>query len=339
MHPAGRPQHHPARQRTRRRPLPLLAAAAVLTLVLILAAGFVAYRRFAAADTGLRYERASNPARTLVRDGNDFPLAIFTDGARTVVLRGPGRTIGEPATTTATVTTLAVVRLAPRPWRAGDEASAWFHTWFPAARTSTKPDLIDIAMQYGPAGRDQRNGKGLRVAGHAVFGPLEKGSRLESSDFNDYLGVDWTFPAGVRRKAQRTHYGALDCSGFVRVVYGYRSGYPPEYAPPTGKALPRRAVMMAAASPGVLLIPDAGHQITDFDRLQAGDLVFFDADPGDGPAIDHVGIYLGIDSQGRHRFMSSRKTANGPTLGDLGGTSLLDGSGLYAHGFRAARRL
>jgi len=50
-------------------------------------------------------------------------------------------------------------------------------------------------------------------------------------------------------------------------------------------------------------------------------------------------MYLGVDSGGHHRFVSSRKTANGPTLGDLGGKSLLDGTGHYAVSFRAARRL
>jgi cell wall-associated NlpC family hydrolase len=139
--------------------------------------------------------------------------------------------------------------------------------------------------------------------------------------------------------AKRTHYGALDCSGFVRIVYGYRSGYPLQYTPRARGALPRRAVMMAERGPGVLIIPDSGKQVTDFDRLQAGDLLFFDADPGDGPVVDHVGMYLGIDSAGRRRFVSSRKVANGPTLGDVGAASVLDGSGLYASGFRSARRL
>jgi hypothetical protein len=34
-----------------------------------------------------------------------------------------------------------------------------------------------------------------------------------------------------------------------------------------------------------------------------------------------------------------RKGANGPTLGDVRGASLLDGPGLYARSFRSARRL
>ena len=73
--------------------------------------------------------------------------------------------------------------------------------------------------------------------------------------------------------------------------------------------------------------------------LQAGDLVFFDASTTDGTQIDHAGIYLGSDSSGRARFISSRQTADGPTLGDVGGASILTGTGYWATAFRAVRRL
>jgi cell wall-associated NlpC family hydrolase len=74
-------------------------------------------------------------------------------------------------------------------------------------------------------------------------------------------------------------------------------------------------------------------------RFGIGDLVFFDADESDGTRIDHVGIYLGLDAGDHYRFISSRKGANGPTLGDYKGKSILDGTGLYARSFRAVRRL
>jgi hypothetical protein len=67
--------------------------------------------------------------------------------------------------------------------------------------------------------------------------------------------------------------------------------------------------------------------------------VLFDADPEDGTGIDHVGLFLGIDSEGGHRFLSSRKGANGPTLADVRGKSILDGDGLFARALRAVRRL
>ncbi|MFI6495525.1 hypothetical protein [Streptomyces sp. NPDC050564] len=57
------------------------------------------------------------------------------------------------------------------------------------------------------------------------------------------------------------------------------------------------------------------------------------------PDQDHCGMYMGLDDQGRHRFYSSRSAANGPTMGDMSGHSLLDGADFYARGFRAARRL
>jgi cell wall-associated NlpC family hydrolase len=96
---------------------------------------------------------------------------------------------------------------------------------------------------------------------------------------------------------------------------------------------------MANRAPGVLVVPSSTRQVTDFSVLAVGDLLFFNADPGDGSQIDHVGIYLGRDTKGHHRFVSSRKRADGPTMGDIGGRSIVDGDGLYARAFRAARRL
>jgi hypothetical protein len=50
-------------------------------------------------------------------------------------------------------------------------------------------------------------------------------------------------------------------------------------------------------------------------------------------------MYLGLDAGDHQRFISSRKGANGPTMGDFKGKSILDGTGLYARAFRAVRRL
>jgi cell wall-associated NlpC family hydrolase len=88
-----------------------------------------------------------------------------------------------------------------------------------------------------------------------------------------------------------------------------------------------------------MVVENANVQVRDFSPLAIGDLVFFDADTDDGTQIDHAGIYLGPDSKKNHRFISSRKRANGPTLGDAGGKSILNGSGLYARSFRAVRRV
>jgi cell wall-associated NlpC family hydrolase len=105
-----------------------------------------------------------------------------------------------------------------------------------------------------------------------------------------------------------------------------------------GPGLPRRAYAMATVGPGVLIIPNEGKPPKQFDRLQVGDLVFFNTAVG-ASRTDHSGIYMGLDDAGRHRFISSRAKADGPTLGDRGGDALLDGDGYWAVRFRAARRI
>ncbi|MFD9632070.1 NlpC/P60 family protein [Streptomyces violascens] len=312
--------------------------AAVLALLLTLVAVIVAV--VVNDDAGHDFVRLTGTPRTIARDADGRTVAVLTEGARTVVFTGSKRTFAEPATTTATVTTTAVVRLAPQPWHSGAQHEDWFKSWFSTALTDRGPDVLDIAAQYVRGTADRHDGKGIRYAGPATYGPMgDDDERQATADFNDYLGIDWTYPNGRHREARSDFYGSLDCSGYVRTVYGFRSGYPLEFKQPTGRALPRRAVMMAEDGSGAGIIANTHRQATDLSPLQPGDLVFFDATPDAGHRIDHVGIYLGIDSTGHHRFISSRKTANGPTMGDEGGTSLLDGAGLYAHAFRMAKRL
>ncbi|GGU43258.1 hypothetical protein GCM10010289_75070 [Streptomyces violascens] len=287
-----------------------------------------------------RFERLAGTLRSVVRDDRGRTLAVLTEGARTVVFTGPQRTFAEPDTTAATVTTSAVVRLAPQPWHWDARHEEWFQSWLATALTTREPDVLDIATQYVRGAADQRDGKGIRFAGQAAYGPMgDDDERQATADFTDYLGIGWTYANGRHREPRSDFYGSLDCSGFVRTVYGYRSGYPLEFGRPTGRALPRRAVMMAEDGPGVTVVPNTHRQATDLARLQSGDLAFFNASPEAGRQVDHVGIYLGLDSTGHHRFISSRKTANGPTMGDKGGASLLDGAGLYARAFRSAKRL
>ena len=286
-----------------------------------------------------RFDRLENPARTVVRDQTGAVLATFTDGARTVALTGPARTFAEPRFTTATITTTTWVRLAPEAWTPGAEKAAWFGQWFETARKDTSPDVFDVAMQYADGAAPEDNADGLRFRGDAIFGPVEPSgvARLEQSDFLDYLGIPYSFP-DVSKKPKPAHKGALDCSGFVRMVYGFRLDYPLLGTNDAGPGLPRRAWAMAENGPGVALIPNTRTRVTDYDALQPGDLVFFEVEGG-VDELDHVGIFIGIDSAGRYRFMSSRERANGPTFGDLGGTSLLDDGGMYSQGWRAARRI
>jgi len=83
----------------------------------------------------------------------------------------------------------------------------------------------------------------------------------------------------------------------------------------------------------------AGRRPAVIQQLQPGDLVFFRTRELPGGRIGHIGIYLGLDTADHPRFISSRKNAGGPTMGDKGGTSRLDGDGYYAQGLRGARRL
>jgi cell wall-associated NlpC family hydrolase len=96
---------------------------------------------------------------------------------------------------------------------------------------------------------------------------------------------------------------------------------------------------MFVNGPGVVILDRHRTMSPTFSALGIGDLVFFDADPEDHRRLDHVGMYLGPDAAGHHRFISSRKGHNGPTLGDIRGRSVLDGRGLNARTFQAARRL
>ncbi len=88
-----------------------------------------------------------------------------------------------------------------------------------------------------------------------------------------------------------------------------------------------------------MVIPNTGTRPPNSSALLPGDLVFFDASTHDGTQFDHVGIYVGVDSAGAPRFVSSRKSADDPTMGDIRGRSTLSGTGLYATTFRSARRL
>src|SRR5262245_36416907 len=302
-------------------------------------------RQAASGEGAYTFDRLTAPDRTVVRDPSGAIVATFTDGARTVSLTGSERTFSEPSTTSAKVRTTTWVRLAPTPWRAGAEHAAWFEPWFLGALRDRSPDVLAITMQY-LHGKPALRRNGVRYAGDASFGPIDPDIpyghtdfRLEQSDFYDFLGISWRFDDGVTEHAEAKRYGAIDCSGYIRLVYGYRLGYPLRSDNADGTQLPRRAFAMASVGPGVVLIPNKGTRPADVGLLQPGDLVFFDIDRRDGPQIDHSGIYLGLDTDGHPRFISSREQADGPTFGDVGGTAALDGDGFYARLFRTAKRL
>ncbi len=307
-----------------------------VTVTLARSAGAVSTSAVPAGDlpgtTGVvREERLSRPDRVVVRDDLGV-VATFTVAARTVTVRGAQRTFAE-STTSATVTGTAWVRLLGDPF-----AGAVDYGWLGARLTDTSPDVLEVAGQYVTGAPQFIDASGFPIAGDASYGPLlADGTREEGSDFNDYLGVAWSYGDTVDRPEERQH-GALDCSGYVRMVFGYRAGVPLALQA-DGAALPRRAVQMNESAPGVMAVPYTGKRPKSLDALLPGDLVLFDASTDDGTAIDHVGLYLGVDSAGDPRFLSSRKGADGPTMGDIRGRSTLSGTGLYATSFRSARRL
>ncbi|WP_370949495.1 NlpC/P60 family protein [Amycolatopsis sp. cg5] len=286
------------------------------------------------------YERAESPGRTLVISESGTTVATLTDGSRTGVFRGPSRTFSEPEATAATVTTRDWVRVAPLPWRLGGEHDAALGRWLTAMLTDRSPDVLAVAMQYRRGTENLFDPRGVRYAGRAFFGPMVDGERVTDSDFTDYLGVPWTYAGGGVQQPDPIRKDSLDCSGFLRMVYGYRAGFPLGLSGSDGR-LPRQTNDIAAAGPGTVIVPNSGAQPPpeSLARLRAGDLLLFDLDPEDGPLIDHSAIYLGLDSAGRPRFISSRKRYNGPTMGDRNGPSVLTGDGVFARVFRVARRI
>ncbi len=292
-----------------------------------------------------RYERLANPARTVVRAADGSVLATFTDNARTAVLTGPSRTFAEPKFTSAKVVTDSWVRLLPEAWKEGAEKDSWFKEWFDRSLGAKDPDIFAISMEYLDGAPQKKDARGIVYAGDAQFGPLNPGGseagdmRLEQSDFYDYLGIPYTFRDGTVERPEAQRLRAMDCSGFVRTVFGYRARYPLLGKDTKGDGLARTSNGMARLSPGVPVLELSDKRPEATDKLQPGDLVFFDIDKRTGDRLDHVGIYMGLDTDGKPRFISSREEANGPTFGDKGGTARLDGNGFYATGLRSAKRL
>jgi hypothetical protein len=284
--------------------------------------------------------RQANPDRTIVTKKGAW-VATFTDGARTVTMAGQKRTFvdPDPDSSKESIESTTWVRVLPNPFKKSNVDIAWLK----AQLTNTTPDLLAQSTHYlagSPTVLDQDD---VLLSSDAHYGPIKDGKIQEGSDFNDYLGLDWDY-AGTNDPNETNQLGSLDCSGFIRMLWGYRNGTPLSIAEtpesnPAG-ALPRRAVHMDAFGPGVLISPNSGMQLKDLSKLSPGDLVFFDASSDDGAAIDHVGMFMGVDGNGDHRFISSRKTSDGPTMSDEGGTSTLNGNvGFYAKAYRSSRRL
>jgi cell wall-associated NlpC family hydrolase len=214
---------------------------------------------------------------------------------------------------------------------------------------STVPDVLAYAAMFLAGAPAVTSGAGpakdKQVLGESGYGYLDpQGYRYEGADFHEYMNVGWTFPDGTYTGPSSKQVGNLDCSGYTRMVYGYHMGVPMAAGEDTsGTRIPRKSRNMVEYAPGVRIDRTAdGTTPPAAALLQPGDLVLFNADSGDdNPTItvDHVGIYLGKDAAGKRRFLSSRKTLNGPTMSDLGGASLLDGTGTYAKKLHTVHRI
>ncbi|OAR24591.1 hypothetical protein A8W25_19620 [Streptomyces sp. ERV7] len=213
---------------------------------------------------------------------------------------------------------------------------------------STAPDVLAYAAMFLAGGPAVTSGSGpakdKQVLGEAGYGYLDpQGYRYEGADFHEYMNTGWTFPDGTYTGPSSKQVGNLDCSGFTRMVYGYHMGVPlAAGADTTHTRLPRKSRDMVDYAPGARIDQTDGTNPPAAALLQPGDLVLFNADSGDDNptvTVDHVGIYLGLDADGKRRFFSSRKTNNGPTMADIGGASLLDGTGTYAKKLHTVHRI
>ncbi|MEV6956271.1 hypothetical protein [Streptomyces sp. NPDC051183] len=270
------------------------------------------------------------------------------------------------------VTHATWVRLLPAPFNGTwtKELDAQIRAW----ASDISPDALSFASMFLLNAPDVTSPAlhGARVLGKASYGPREHDApdsgRLDiGADVFDYMGLkEAVFPNGEpdRKPGEdpedRSRFkGSLDCSGFVRMVFGYHMGIPMVVKRDFGSGnLPRTSHDMALEGPGVIVAqstPPAGSQDStayeakppSITGLQIGDTLYFNCEPekAGAPAdqrrpIDHVGIYVGLDDKKRPRFVSSRKTPDGPTRGDLAAQSLIGqaGTGYYTKALRIIRR-
>ncbi len=291
----------------------------------------------------------SNAGDTTIASIDGQSVAWFTKGSYSVRMEGPSRSFGAGSTVVPGVHTSAWIRTMSAPFDPATTSDATLAAWLDAARAKNcaagTKDVLAIAYEYvDGASKDARYALG--------------------ADFHDYLGVSWDPLDGKSLVAADVEQlGALDCSGYMRLVWGSRASLPLSLKPLAGH-LPRTSEEMYRFGPGKLVVPfrtqPAGAPAfqgapteSELAAIKPGDLVFFDTDchygastlacGKDPSVIGHVGMFVGRDTSGNSRFISSRATADGPTVGNTGGWSIFnagaDASGTYPQRFRAARRL
>lgn len=277
-------------------------------------------------------ERHYGPDRTLVRDGAGTLLATYTRSSYTVALQGAARIYKEGG---RTIVINDWVRVLPGPFNGTVDTLL-----LAQMLVDTSPDIIELSMQYIAGAPAILDGTGRQIGGESGYGDGI------GADFNDYLGINWTYPSGSSRTASTKFFRKLDCSGYVRMVFGYR-GTP--YKVPLSltvkyTTIPRTSYNQYLYGTGTILIENTLKQppAAALAVLQPGDLLFWDSSSSrDTPGgINHVGIYLGKDTAGRMRFISSLPSSDGPIFGKSSGNDfIIDGTGFWARALRGARRL
>lgn len=287
-----------------------------------------------------QFEQLGGPDRTVIRSGSGALVAELTHGSRTVRVTGPTRTFVEPASTKAKIVTNSWVHIADKPFDPRLLADETFAGWLLARLDKTMQDVLGCALDYitdAPA----RITDNIRVAGDAKFGYINEDSTRDGADFYDYLEIPWTWPDGTQSRPAAKWRRSLDCSGYLRLVYGYRMGMTLHRGNArVTEGLPRTAYAIAERAPSTLIAeaaePDQAPR--DLSKVAAGDLVFFALHAEDPGLITHSGIVLGPDTDGDLRFVSSRQTIDGPTFGDVAGAGVLN-VGFFAERLRKIIRL
>ena len=286
-----------------------------------------------------------DPYRVAVTKNGEW-VATFTPDCYTVITAGPERVFTEKfqrggETVEVRVGHRTWVRAAPGPVDTKID-KRWLSLALDANQRHV-PDALAIAMQYlkgcrpccSAIIRSRVTPRTDRFKRKVPTSTTTSGSAGSTRTIRPTNRNRTNFDASTAR-ASCAWFGVIDitCRGpDTSIRYRCR------FALRNGSALPRRAVEMYHCAPGLILAADNGSQLEDFEHIDIGDLVYFDGSDDDGDDIDHVGMYLGTDTGGHHRFISSRKTPDDPTFADYGGSSVLDGAGHYAKAFRAIRRL
>ncbi|HVK65462.1 MAG TPA: hypothetical protein VM694_13355 [Polyangium sp.] len=286
---------------------------------------------------------------------NSTVVAWFTKGAYTVRMTGPSRTFSAGVTSVPSVTTTMWIRTLTTPFDPVTMGTTARSAWLNAARivncvTGTS-DILAVAYEY-------------------IEGASKDAGYANGADYHDFLGIPWDPIDANIIAADTTQHGKIDCSGYLRLIFGQHANF--LYNGVEAKipmslyvkgTLTRSSKDQYQSGPGKILVPfrtqptgatafNGTPTATELAAIEVGDIVFFDSScdyavstpscGADWTSIGHTGIYVGRDTLNNARFLSSRSTANGPTVANTGGWSVFNNatgiSGTYPKRFRGARR-